>query len=400
MRHDSTLPSIDAGSSAALRVHLVAHHHLDRAAGVSGATLALGAALSKRGCTVTYYSFDDAFGIAPDGHELSRMLRFPWRVAEHLASAGAPYDVIDATTGDGWVWARRSRRGNPRAALVTRSHGLEHVVANDLRERARADEVKLTRKYAIYHGGFRLWEVRRSLTSADAQIFLNDTDRDYAMHSLGVSGATSVVLPNGVPDALLDLPRILPATSDAPISLAFVGSWIPRKGTRAVVAMASVLRARGIAFTLRLLGTGVDAAAVLNEFSSDVRGQVTVQPKYEPEQLSSLLAQSEVLLHPSWTEGFSLALVEGMACGLAPVATRSGGATTVIRDGENGLLLDEGSGVALADAVVRLSGDRERLARLRVAAQDSMTPFRWDSVAAQTIGVYRAALARRRGAAA
>ena len=399
MRHDSTLPSIDAESSPALRVHLVAHHHLDRAAGVSGATLSLGAALAKRGCTVSYYSFDDAFGVSPSANEIGRMLRFPWRVADHLASAGAPYDVVDATTGDGWVWARRSRPGNPRAALVTRSHGLEHVVVNDLRQRARAGEVTLSRKYALYHGGFRLWEVRRSLTSADAQIFLNDTDRDYAMQSLGVSDTTSVVLPNGVPDALLDLPRILPVPGDAPISLAFVGSWIPRKGMHAVVAMASALRARNVAFTLRLLGTGVDAAAVLDAFSSDVRGQVTVQPKYEPEQLPALLAQSEVLLHPSWTEGFSLALVEGMACGLTPIATRSGGATTVIRDGENGLLLDEGSGVALADAVVRLSGDRDRLARLQVAAQEAMSPLRWDRVAAQTIDVYRAALARRRGVA-
>ena len=115
MLRGSTLPSTEAESSAALRVHLVAHHHLDRAAGVSGATLALGAALTKRGCTVTYYSFDDAFGVAPAGNEIARMLRFPWHVAEHLASAGAPYDIIDATTGDTWVWARRKRPGNPRA---------------------------------------------------------------------------------------------------------------------------------------------------------------------------------------------------------------------------------------------------------------------------------------------
>jgi glycosyltransferase involved in cell wall biosynthesis len=236
--------------------------------------------------------------------------------------------------------------------------------------------------------------------SADAQIFLNDIDRDHAMHSLGVSGETSVVLPNGVPDALLDQPRLLPAMNWAPISLAFIGSWIPRKGTRALVAMASALKAKDVPFVLRLFGTGVDADVVQNEFPADLREKITVRPRYEPEQLSSLLARSEVLLHPSWTEGFSLALVEGMACGLAPIATRSGGATTVVRDGENGVLLDEGSGIALADAVAGLSGDRVRLSRMRMAAQDSMKALRWDTVAAQTIDVYSAALARRRGDAA
>ena len=371
-------------------MHFVAHHRLDGAAGVGGATLALGAALAARGCVVSYFSFDDAFGLAGGG-EISRMVRFPWRVASHLSRTATNYDVVDATTGDAWLWASRRPRG-VRPVLVTRAHGLEQVTTEDLRRRARAGELTLSRKYSLYHGGYRLWEVRRSLVGADAQIFLNEPDRDYAVQRLGVRAATASVLPNGVADRLLDLPRVEPATTTNPVALAFVGSWIPRKGTRAMVAMASELRSRGVAFTLRLLGTGASEADVLSAFAPEVRDRITVTPRYDPAELPALLHGAEVLLHASWTEGFSLALVEGMACGLAPVASRAGGATTVIRDGATGILLLDESGRLLADGVARLAGDRRTLGRLRVAAQASMQALRWDSIAARTIVTYRAAL--------
>ena len=392
MRHGST-SSLPDGDRP-LRVHLVAHHHLDRAAGVSGATLALGQGLAARGCTVSYYSFDDAYG-ATRGPEIPRMLRFPWLVARHLARTPA-CDVVDATTGDAWVWAALGRRGCAHAALATRAHGLEHVMSDDVRRRAHAGRMHLSRKYPVYHGGYRLWEVRRSLVAADAQIFLNEGDRTFAVERLGVDPATSVVLPNGVPDHLLDLTPVGAEQSTGPVALAFLGSWIPRKGISAVVEMASLLHSRDVPFSLRLLGTGVASGEVLSAFAPDVRDRISVIPRFEPDELAERLRGAEVLLHPSWTEGFSLALVEGMACGLAPVATRSGGSTAVVRDLETGLLMSDESGVALADGVALLAADRALLGRLREAAQRAVQPLRWDAIASRTIDVYRAALARRR----
>jgi glycosyltransferase involved in cell wall biosynthesis len=392
MHRVSTCPLADA--DAPLRVHFVVHHHRDRAAGASGATLSLGAALEGRGSTVSYYFHDDAYGSAISG-ELSRMVRFPWYVARHLARSSSAYDVIDATTGDAWLWALLGRRGGSHAALVTRSHGLEHVTTEDLQRRARAREFTLSRRYPVYHGGYRLWEVRQSLRHSDAQILLNEQDREYAVQRLGVATETTTVLPNGVPDLFLDLPPVRPASTTSPIALAFIGSWISRKGVRAIVEMTTVLLARGVPFTLRFLGTGMETSALRAKFSPALADSITGTSRYDPAELPGLLDGAEVLLHPSWTEGFSLALVEGMACGLAPVSTRSGGATTVVRDGETGVLLANESGAALADAVVRLADDRAHLARMRVAAQSSMQALRWDTIAARTLEVYRATIARR-----
>lgn len=393
MRHASTLRLTEA--AAHLRVHFVVHHHRDRAAGASGATLALGDALQQLGCGVSFFFFDDAFGDARHS-EIQRMLRFPWRVASHLARAAQGIDVVDATSGDAWVWCARGRPGATGATLVTRAHGLEHMTSRDLRRRSRAGQVTLSWKYPVYHGGYRLWEVQRSMTCADGQVFLNDPDRDHAMAEFGVRADTSVVLPNGVPDRLLGIAPVTPRTdASSPIALAFVGSWIPRKGTRAVVDMAVALHASGIPFSLRLLGTGMDRVSVLDEFPAGVREHVSVSAYFAPEELPGLLDGADILVHPSWTEGFSLALVEGMACGLAPVATASGGAASVIRNGETGLLLHDESALSLADAVTRLAADRALLGRLRVSAQLEMQRLRWSTVAARTLTFYRAMMDRR-----
>lgn len=381
---------------APLRVLFVAHHRMDRAAGVSGATLALGNALEQRGHRVSYYGFDDAFG-AQTGADVPAMLRFPWYAARHLMRTASSYDVIDASTGDAWVWGSLGRPGGRRTALVTRSHGLEHVLAADLRRRARIGQVRLSRKYPLYHGGFRLWEVAWSLRVADAQVFLNAADRSHAIQRLGVAGSRAMVIPNGISEHALASPPSRAISPDGAIELAFIGSWISRKGTEGVVEMARALTRRNVPFRLRLLGTGAPDEMVLDSFDEGSRRSVTVVRQFAPGALPTLLDGAAVLLHPSWTEGFSLALVEGMAAGLAPVATRCGGATTVIQHERSGLLLANESGEALASAVERLAGDVVLLAQMQGDARQSVQSLRWDAVAERTIEVYRGAIARRSG---
>lgn len=381
---------------SALRVRFVVHHERNPDAGVAGATLALAAALEQTGeCRPSFFWLDDA---CPGGgvSEVARWLRFPWVVARHLSERGAAFDVVDATAGDAWVWATLGRPRHRCAALVARSHGLEHTAALELRRRAARGEHRLSRRYGIYHGGYRLWEVARALRLSDAQLFLNSEDRDLAVDRLGVSPSHALVVPNGVADDLLQQRDAAPpAEEGAPLRLVFLGGWIPRKGIAALVTTATALHARGVRFTLHLLGTGVPAPDVLAVFPSEVRPALTVTPQYARAELPRLLAdgRSEIVLHLSWSEGYGLALTEAMACGAAPVAVRTGIATTFV-DGVEAVLVD-GPDQA-AEAIANLAVDRDRLLRLRCAAQRRARQFRWRDVALHTLGVYREALARRR----
>jgi glycosyltransferase involved in cell wall biosynthesis len=71
-----------------------------------------------------------------------------------------------------------------------------------------------------------------------------------------------------------------------------------------------------------------------------------------------IVSLMDILVHPSLSEGFGRAVLEGMALEKPVVASRVGGLREAIQDGENGFLVAPGDEQALAD-------------RLRILLQDS-----------------------------
>jgi glycosyltransferase involved in cell wall biosynthesis len=85
--------------------------------------------------------------------------------------------------------------------------------------------------------------------------------------------------------------------------------------------------------------------------------------------VASLLAAADVLVLPSLYEGLPLSVLEAMIAGVPVIATAVGGTDEVVRDGETGTLVPPGDASALAAAIRRVLGDRERSSRLADAAR-------------------------------
>lgn len=85
----------------------------------------------------------------------------------------------------------------------------------------------------------------------------------------------------------------------------------------------------------------------------------------------AILSMMDILVHPSLSEGFGRAVLEAMAYGKAVVASRVGGLREIIRDGENGFLVEPGDPVALAERMRRLIADRDL--RQRIGAEAKRT---------------------------
>lgn len=127
---------------------------------------------------------------------------------------------------------------------------------------------------------------------------------------------------------------------------------------------------------------------MLDDFPSTVRNRVKVISAYRREDLPALVARHHVQVFPSLSEGFGKTLLEGMTCGLAPVATGTPGPTEFVIDEQNGLLVPPRDASALERAVVRLPGDGPPLARLRRATYDSAQAFSWNRLARDRLRIY------------
>src|SRR4051794_41184154 len=92
-----------------LRILMSLHDELDPNAGGGGATTQLAEALRRRGHMVDIHSF-----ARMRGRTKSKHYRYPWVLAAH-ALRRRDYDVMDLSTGDGWVLAL-ALKATPRLA--------------------------------------------------------------------------------------------------------------------------------------------------------------------------------------------------------------------------------------------------------------------------------------------
>ncbi len=85
-------------------------------------------------------------------------------------------------------------------------------------------------------------------------------------------------------------------------------------------------------------------------------------------------------MFPTWFEGFSGALLEGMATGLAVVATTAGSGADLLDDHRNALVIPRGDAPALVRAIRELAGDEGLRNRLGAAARERGARYCWDIV--------------------
>ncbi len=365
------------------------HDDFDPNAGGMGVAAGLADAYRERGHEVGFLTFGDMPAALPFR---VKYLLFPAFVARRLR--GSTVDVIDASCGDAWLWARsRRRRRGAGPLLVTRSHGLLHMADIARREEARRGGIELSWKYPLYWGGPRLREVAASFRGADLCLFLNDEERHLGVEEFGLEGTAARVVDNGIPDSLLGRP--VPEVDPSSFGIVHVGSYLPLKGVRyATAALGSVLdRHPGV--RVSFLGCGCPPERVLADFEPEHRSRVEVRQSYRREELPDLLREQSVVLSATLKEGFPLGTLEAMACGLAAVTAATPGPLQYVRDDENGLIAPRAESAGLAAALERLIADPGLLRRLRAAASETAQRYSWGRVAGDTLELYAEALRRR-----
>lgn len=80
----------------------------------------------------------------------------------------------------------------------------------------------------------------------------------------------------------------------------------------------------------------------------------------------------DILVHPSLSEGFGRAVLEGMSLGKPVVATKVGGLREIIKDGQNGFLVDPENPGQVAEKLSILLKDRDLRKKMGKAARETV----------------------------
>ncbi len=145
---------------------------------------------------------------------------------------------------------------------------------------------------------------------------------------------------------------------------------------------------------LIMAGDGPDRGAA-ELLARDLRVDRQVRFLGKQDHMERLIPRMHALHLPSEMEAFGLAALEAMACGVPPVATRTGGVPDLITDGEDGFMEAVGDIDAQAARLTELLTDETLHARLSAAARNTAkTRFCADLIIPQYEAYYERVCAR------
>jgi glycosyltransferase involved in cell wall biosynthesis len=109
---------------------------------------------------------------------------------------------------------------------------------------------------------------------------------------------------------------------------------------------------------------------------------------YTQEELPEFFAASDAVIMTSAREQFGQVLIEGMACGLPVIATRSLGPASIVEDGRTGWLVDADEEELAAVMVTVAEDGEERNRRGRLARETVCERFTWSGVSSQLAEIF------------
>ena len=239
--------------------------------------------------------------------------------------------------------------------------------------------------------------INKVLDSADVIIA---TTESYANESPFLRGYKDkiVIIPNGInieevttSHTQEECRSILGLAVDAHIIL-FFGSLVPYKGPKILLKAFKMVKNKFPKAKLIFAGRG----EMLDELSEqamklDVVDDVIFTGFVEEEKKSLYFKAADIFCLPSTTmaESFGIANLEAMASGIPIVASNLGGIPDIVKNGENGLLIEPGNVQNLADELIYLLNNVDMRKKLGDNGRKLVENFSWDKIAMKTEQLYR-----------
>ena len=219
---------------------------------------------------------------------------------------------------------------------------------------------------------------KQYFNSVDGFIFNSQTTRSVVNALTGNNSTTSspdipyvIATPGGDRLGSLTIEEVHQrAIGPGPLRLLFLANVTPLKGLHVLL---EALNHNYSDFQLDIIGSLEVDHAYAREMqrytaANGLQQNVTFHGILDGPLLIEKIKQAQVLVIPSFYEGFGIAYLEGMAFGLPAIGTTAGAIPQLISDGENGYLIKPGDSEMLAHHLKELASNREHLTRMSLAA--------------------------------
>ena len=232
---------------------------------------------------------------------------------------------------------------------VVHTHGAEANFHGLLAARAAHVPVRIGEEIGIPNHSKRAKPIFRYVyCTAHRVIGVSQAVTDWLVENGEVSKDQAVHLSNPV---LLSELRSL-KRNDNVFRIGFVGRLEPVKNPKVLLNVLNTLLSKEVPAELWLIGDGTERASIeAYVYKYGLEDKVHLFGyRNNP---AEFLCRCDVYIQPSLSEGFGLAVVEAMGCGLPIIATATGGVSEIVMDGVTGWIVEEPDTVSITDALLK-----------------------------------------------
>lgn len=215
----------------------------------------------------------------------------------------------------------------------------------------------------------------------DSIVVLDERNRDLVRRSLG---RDSTVIRSGLDLDAFPWTRRESPTGERPFRFLSNAILYSYRRLEDIVDALSVLHGQGVRFEWTHVGSDSRDRQYASRIRADVERAglapfVRFTGELPEDQLCSLFRQADVFLFPNAPQTWGLAVFQAMACGTPTVVSRGAGASEVLTDGENALLVDPYRPDQIANAITALLKDGNLWNRLHRHGRKFVEEnIRWD----------------------
>ncbi|MDQ3047938.1 MAG: glycosyltransferase family 4 protein [Bacteroidota bacterium] len=302
-------------------------------------------------------------GILP-GHYIRASYQYSSAIFEKFRDNSTDVDLIYAKGFSAWRLLEEREKGFKSPPVAVNFHGYEMF------QKAPGFKSMLEQKLLLQN------PVRYNIKKADYLLSYGGKITEILQKLL--NGNSKIIeLPTGIESSWLHEEEPI---VNSVLRFVFVGRFERRKGIEELNAVILKLTERGEKFEFSFIGP-IPPEKQLKQNHVKYYGTVS-----DPGLMRSLLLQQDVLVCPSHSEGMPNVIMEGMACGLAIVASDVGAISSMV-DEKNGILIEPGNESSLLQGMEQLIGaDIDKIVKLRKTSVSRVKEqFLWEKLSKKTI---------------
>lgn len=303
------------------------------------------------------------------GHYIRENKRYSELIYNDCKDILNEFDLVYAQGFTGWHFIKEKKKGNISIPILVNFHGFEmfQAVANF--------------KSKVEQFFFRK-AVKFNVLNADG-VYSFGGHIDRILHDLGVAKDKIILQSNGIQSSWLTSHQSNDIRNQKR-TLTFIGRNERRKGIEELnEALKELIKREDLLFHFNFVGPIPEEIQIKDErihYHGEIR---------DAEKIKEILQHSDCLVCPSHSEGMPTVILEGMASGLAIIATDVGAVSRQVKS--NGILLERPEPALLRKALLNMIeiNDEELNHYKKASIEMIHEHFLWEVIADKTVAQFR-----------